>query len=106
MIAQVPFPTYVRLDADGLDRDGSVHARTVRKRVARRLVTAVDDLGRPAGFGSYGIDDEGRTSSGTMLVDAAVQIGALTDSTTAARLSGVPRPTVGGRRMPTLRCRG
>jgi TldD protein len=84
------------LEADGLNRDSSVYARTVGQRVASRLVTAVDDPSRPAGFGSYGIDDEGRTSSRSLLIDAGVQVGALTDSTTAARLGDAA--TANGRR--------
>jgi TldD protein len=84
------------LEADGLDRDSSIYARTVGRPVASRLVTAVDDPSRRAGFGSYGVDDEGRESSPTMLIDAGVQVGALTDAGTAARLGGAGSPN--GRR--------
>jgi TldD protein len=73
------------LEADGLDRESSIYARTVGKRIASPLVTAVDDPSRPAGFGSYGVDDEGSLSARTVLIDAGVQVGALTDRATAAR---------------------
>jgi TldD protein len=75
------------LESDGLVRDISIYARTVGKRVASPLVTAVDDPSRPGGFGSYGIDDEGRASSRTVLLDAGRQVGALTDSATGRRFA-------------------
>jgi TldD protein len=84
------------LEADGLDRDSSIYTRTVGQRIASSLVTAVDDPSHRSGFGSYGIDDEGRPSSRTVLIDAGVQVGAVTDSATAARL-GCPA-TANGRR--------
>jgi TldD protein len=59
-------------------------------------VTAVDDPSRRAGFGSYGVDDEGLESSPTVLIDAGVQVGALTDAGTAARLGSAGSPN--GRR--------
>jgi TldD protein len=84
------------LEGDGLDRDSSIYARTVGRRVASPLVTAVDDPSRLAAFGSYGLDDEGRRSSATVLINAGVQVGALTDSASAARLGGPA--TANGRR--------
>jgi TldD protein len=84
------------LEADGLDRETSIYARTVGHRIASPLVTAVDDPGHRSGFGSYGMDDEGQRSSRTVLIDSGVQVGALTDSTSAARLGC--QVTANGRR--------
>ena len=84
------------LEADGLDRESSVYARTVGKPVASRLVTAVDDPTRSGGFGSYGIDDEGRLASRTVLIHEGTQVGALTDFSTAGRSGRAPSPN--GRR--------
>jgi len=84
------------LEGDGLNRDSSVYARTVGRRVGSALVTAVDDPSRLAAFGSYGVDDEGMASSPTVLIEAGVQVGALTDSASAARLGS--SPTANGRR--------
>lgn len=83
------------LEGDGLDRGSTVYARTVGRRVASRLVTAVDDPSLVGGFGSYGMDDEGQLSTPTVLVDAGVQTGALTDSASAVRLG---KRTANGRR--------
>ena len=77
------------LEADGLDRNSSLYARTVGQQIASPLLTAVDDPSRPAGFGSYGVDDEGFASSRTVLIDAGVQVGAMTDTATAGHASGV-----------------
>lgn len=84
------------LEADGLTRESSIYARTVGKRIASRLVTAVDDPSRPAAFGSYGVDDEGFRSAPTVLIEAGVQVGAVTDTATADLAGGVT--TANGRR--------
>jgi TldD protein len=84
------------LEADGLDRESSIYAHTVGKTIASSLVTAVDDPSQPAGFGSYGVDDEGVLSSPTVLIDAGRQVGALTDRTTARHAGGAI--TANGRR--------
>ncbi len=76
------------LEADGLDRDSSIYARTVGQPVASPLVTAVDDPSRPGGFGSYGVDDEGQPSTPTVLIDQGTQVGALTDLATARSVGG------------------
>ena len=84
------------LEADGLERNSSVYAGTVGQPVASPLVYAVDDPSMPGRFGSYGMDDEGRLSSPTVLLDAGVQVGALTDSATADSRGGTA--TANGRR--------
>jgi TldD protein len=84
------------LEADGLDRKSSIFARTVGAPVASPLVTAVDDPSRPAGFGSYGVDDEGSPSAPTVLIQAGVQVGAMTDRATASQGGGTT--TANGRR--------
>jgi len=84
------------LEADGLTRDSSIYARTMGRRIASRLVNAVDDPSQAAGFGSYGVDDEGRASTPTVLIQAGIQVGVLSDSATATRLGGLL--TANGRR--------
>jgi TldD protein len=71
------------LEADLVGRETSVFAGTQGKRLAAPHVTIVDDPSLPAGFGSYGMDDEGRPSHRTILIDHGVQVGALTDAASA-----------------------
>lgn len=75
------------LEADGLARRTSIYARSTGERLAGQHVTVVDHPGRPAGFGSYGADDEGRPSRPTVLIDRGVQTGAMTDMVNAQRLA-------------------
>lgn len=71
------------LEADLVARETSVFSRTRGNRLAAPHVTIVDDPSLPAGFGSYGMDDEGRPSHRTILIDRGVQVGALTDAASA-----------------------
>jgi TldD protein len=73
------------LEADGLVRGTSVYARTTGRRIASPSVTALDDPTLPGGFGSYAVDDEGRPSARTLLIDGGRQVGAVTDGATAGR---------------------
>jgi TldD protein len=84
------------LEADGLTRGTSIFARTAGHRLARNGVTAVDEPALAGGFGSYAIDDEGEQAERTVLIDAGVQTGALSDRAESARL-GMP-PSANGRR--------
>jgi len=84
------------LEADGLDRDSSIYARTIGQRIASPLVTAVDDPSRPAAFGSYGVDDEGFPASRTVLIESGVQVGAMSDTASAGQVGGAT--TANGRR--------
>ncbi|HVQ86929.1 MAG TPA: TldD/PmbA family protein, partial [Actinomycetes bacterium] len=84
------------LEADGLTRNSSAFAATPGQTVGSRLVTAIDDPSLDLGYGSYGVDDEGSNAGPTMLLESGVQVGAMTDSATAALLG---RPGSGnGRR--------
>lgn len=75
------------LEGDGLAYGTSVYGKTAKARLAGPDVTIVDDPGRPGGFGSYGVDDEGRPARRTVLIDRGVQIAGLTDTITADRLA-------------------
>jgi TldD protein len=75
------------LEADGIARATSVYARTAGHAVAADGVTALNDPSLPGGFGSCGMDDEGRESAPTLLIADGVQVGALTDAATAHRWS-------------------
>jgi len=78
------------LEGDGLARDSSVFAATAGRLVGSPLVTAVDDPTVPRAYGSYGIDDAGTPGQATPLLDAGVQVGALTDAETAELLGRPP----------------
>ena len=83
------------LEADLVAREASVFAGTRGKRLAAPQVTIVDDPSLPAGFGSYGMDDEGRPSYRTVLIDGGIQVATLTDAASATL--GIS-PTANGRR--------
>ncbi len=84
------------LEADLIGRGTSCFSTTAGKTLAGRQVSIVDDPSKRAGFGSYGMDDEGRPSQRTVLIDQGVQVAALTDAAAAAKLA-VPH-TANGRR--------
>jgi TldD protein len=77
------------LEADGLTRKSSIYATSAGKEVANPLVTAIDDPSIDMEYGSYAIDDEGTVAEPTLLIEAGVQVGAITDSVTA-RFLGQP----------------
>jgi TldD protein len=64
--------------------------------LAGAAVTIVDDPSLSAGFGSYGVDDEGEPAHRRVLVDAGIQIAELTDAAAATKL-GVGRSANGRR---------
>ena len=74
------------LEGDGLTRDSSIYARTAGSPVASQLVTAVDDPTLAQAYGSYAIDDAATPAAATVLLDAGLQVGALTDAGTAGLL--------------------
>lgn len=74
------------LEGDGLARNSSAFAATRGHRVGSKLVTAVDDPSIAQAYGSYGIDDAGTPARPTVLLDAGVQVGAMTDAATAEPL--------------------
>jgi len=76
------------LEADGLTRNSSAFSTTPGQRVGSPLVTAVDDPALDLGYGSYGVDDEGTVAGPTTLLDSGLQVGAMTDRSTAALLDG------------------
>jgi TldD protein len=77
-------------------RNSSVYASSTGECVASRLVTAVDDPSIDVEYGSYGVDDEGTVAEPTRLLDAGVQVGAVTDRGSAALLA--QRSSGNGRR--------
>lgn len=74
------------LEGDGLTRNSSVFSTTTDALVGSRLVSAIDDPSLDLAYGSYGADDEGTITGPTTLLDAGVQVGALTDNATARLL--------------------
>jgi TldD protein len=83
------------LEGDGLTRGSSVYASRTGRRIASGYVSAVDEPARRLGYGSYGVDDEGTAAGTTLLIDAGVQVGALTDLDSAQSLG---RRSANGRR--------
>lgn len=84
------------LEADGIVRRTSVYTASQGERVAGEHVTLVDDPTWAGGFGSYGVDDEGRPATPGVLIDQGVQVAALTDRNHAALLGRLG--TANGRR--------
>ena len=74
------------LEGDGVARGSSAFAGRAGTRIASSAVTAVDEPARQLGYGSYGVDDEGTAAGRTVLVDAGVQVGTLTDLDSAQDL--------------------
>jgi len=74
------------LEADGIVKDTTVYARTRGQQVGSDLFCGVDDASMPGEWGSYSFDDEGTASQRTLLFDAGVQVGQLTDRLSAGKL--------------------
>lgn len=77
------------LEGDSLARGSSIYATRFGEPVASSLVTAIDEPSMALGYGSYAVDDEGAIAGRTLLLDAGVQVGALTDRVNADLLSGI-----------------
>jgi len=84
------------LEADLMSRGSSCFSRTRGTTLAGPDVSIVDDPSKLAGFGSYGMDDEGRASQRTVLIDHGVHVAALTDADAATKL--VVAASANGRR--------
>jgi len=68
----------------------------IDRTVGSPLVNIVDDPSRPAGFGSYFFDDEGRTASPTQIVENGIFRRGITDFYSATALN-IPRSANGRR---------
>jgi TldD protein len=84
------------LEGDFNRKGSSAFAGRIGQRVASKGVTVVDDGTMPNRRGSLSIDDEGTTTSRTVLIEDGILRGYMQD-TLNARLMGVP-PTGNGRR--------
>jgi TldD protein len=85
------------LEADAIAKDTTVYARTAGQRVGSELFSGVDDASLPGEWGSFSFDDEGVEGQRTVLFDAGVQVGQLTDRISAAKIDA--RVTGNGRRQ-------
>lgn len=85
------------LEGDGLAKDTSVYARTAGKRVGSELFSGVDDASMAGEWGSFSFDDEGVPAQRTVLFDAGVQVGRMTDRISAGKLGA--EVTGNGRRQ-------
>lgn len=74
------------LEGDGIAKDTSVYARTAGQRVGSELFSGVDDASMPGEWGSFSFDDEGVPGQRTVLFDAGVQVGRMTDRISAGKL--------------------
>jgi len=77
------------LEADAIAKDTTVYAGTRGQRVGSELFSGVDDATLPNAWGSLGFDDEGTPAQRTVLFDAGVQAGMMSDRISAAKLSAV-----------------
>jgi TldD protein len=77
------------LEADHIVKNSSVYAGKLGQVVAAPVVTLIDDATIPNHRGSYRVDDEGVPGQRTLLVEAGVLRGFLTDRKTAREL-GLP----------------
>jgi TldD protein len=85
------------LEADALVKDASVYARREGERFGSEQVTIVDDGSDVNAWGSFGFDDEGTPAQRTVLFEAGVLVGHLSDRRSARKI-GKP-PTGNGRRQ-------
>lgn len=74
------------LEADAIAKDTTVYARTRGTKVGSALFCGVDDATMPGEWGSFGTDDEGVPAQRTVLFDAGVQVGEMTDRISAGKL--------------------
>ena len=86
------------LEADAMARHTTVYSRRGGTQVASTLLSAVDDPTLPGAWGSYDVDDEGTPAARTVLFDAGVQAGVLSDRVYAEAL-GRPASSGHGRRQ-------
>jgi len=77
------------LEADAIAKDTTVYAATRGERVGSELFSGVDDATVPNAWGSLGFDDEGTPAQRTVLFEAGVQAGVMSDRISAAKLAGV-----------------
>ena len=84
------------LEADHVVKESSVYSGKLGQRVAGSLVTLVDDATLPSHRGSFRFDDEGSPGRRTLLVEAGILRGYLTDRRSAVKL-GLPRSGNGRR---------
>ncbi len=77
------------LEADSIVKDTTVYAKRKGEQVGSPLVFGVDDATVVNAWGSFGFDDEGAPAQRTVLFDAGVQTGEMSDRISAAKL-GVP----------------
>ncbi len=84
------------LEADLIEKGGSVYKGKIGKKVANELITVVDDGTLPGKRGTTGIDDEGIPSQRVVLIENGILKGYLHSRKTAKKF-GVA-PTGNGRR--------
>ena len=89
------------LEADIVRKDYSAFRDRLGQPVASPLIHLVDDATLPGNYGSYAVDDEGTPAGRTVLLEAGILKGYLTDLTNA-RLGGWP--ATGNGRRESYRC--
>ena len=78
------------LEADAMAKDSTVYAHSKGSRVGSELFNGVDDASDPNMWGSFQFDDEGTPAQRTVLFEAGVQTGEMSDRINAARLGVTP----------------
>lgn len=78
------------LEADTLVKDASVYARREGERFGSDGVNIVDDGSVIGAWGSFGVDDEGTPAQRTMLFEAGVLVGHMSDVRSAGKIAHPP----------------
>ncbi len=86
------------LEADAIAKNTTVYAARKGQQVGSELFSGVDDATLPGAWGSFGFDDEGSPAQRTVLFDAGVQTGQMSDRISAGKL-GLAAPSGNGRRQ-------
>jgi TldD protein len=85
------------LEADAIIKDASVYKGKIGKKIANKIVSAVDDSTIPYHWGSYSFDGEGFPSQKNTLIEDGILIDYIYDYRTAKKLKS--KQTGNGRRQ-------
>jgi TldD protein len=78
------------LEADAIAKDTTVYAKRKGDKVGSEIFHGVDDATVVNAWGSYGFDDEGTPAQRTVLFEAGVQTGEMSDRISAGKLGTAP----------------
>jgi len=76
------------LEADAIIKDASVYKDKIGKKIANKIVNAVDDSSMPSHFGSYKFDGEAYPSAKNVLIKDGILLNYIFDYKSAKKLKG------------------